>query len=83
MVLDSIKVKMGLKEEEEPPLCGKMTYETRMYGFAGCFCTGWVISALATISLWSGNYAGFAIQYTLGNLVVLSSSLLPWRSSWQ
>lgn len=74
-MLDSIKVKMGLKEEDEPPICGEMSYENRMYGFAGCFVTGWLISALATISLWSGNFKAFAIQYTLGNVVVLSSSL--------
>ncbi|KAL7751888.1 hypothetical protein RI367_002888 [Sorochytrium milnesiophthora] len=59
--------------------CGslKLTRTQRLYGFGICFVVGFLISALSTLSLVTGNFTGFAILYTFGNIVsLLSTSFL-------
>ncbi|KAJ3098046.1 hypothetical protein HDU97_004340 [Phlyctochytrium planicorne] len=57
-------------------MCGgfQLTRTQRFYGFGICFGVGFLISILSSISLFFGNIAGFAILYTLGNLVSLLST---------
>ncbi|KAF9532341.1 SFT2-domain-containing protein [Crepidotus variabilis] len=44
---------------------------TRLYGFAGCFIAGFVLSLLGTIFLTFGGLIMFAIFYALGTVVSL------------
>ncbi|KAJ3107363.1 Vesicle transport protein [Phlyctochytrium planicorne] len=57
-------------------MCGgfKLTRTQRFYGFGICFGVGFLISILSSISLFFGNVAGFALLYTLGNVVSLLST---------
>ena len=55
-------------------MCPSLSYTQRMYGFAGCFVAGWMVSFLSTISLWQGNFKTFGIFYTFGNIIALCST---------
>jgi hypothetical protein len=44
---------------------------TRLYGFAGCFIAGFVLSLLGTVFLTFGQIVMFAIFYVLGTVVSL------------
>lgn len=45
----------------------------RLYAFGCCFLIGMVLSIFSTLFLITGNIAGFAILYSIGNLVSLLS----------
>ena len=34
--------------DNNPTLCGDLTYKTRIIGFLGCSITGWVLSLIIT-----------------------------------
>ena len=54
-----------------------MTYKLRLYGFGICFVIGVVVSCWSTIfffMLIHGDPAPFAINYTVGNIIALSST---------
>jgi hypothetical protein len=68
----SVKTMVGMQDEDS--MCPSLSYQQRMYGFAGCFVTGWFVSFLSTMSLWSGNFKSFGIMYTFGSIVALCSS---------
>lgn len=48
-----------------------LTRTQRIYGFGICFGSGFIISLLSTIFFSFGNITGFAVLYTLGNIVSL------------
>ncbi|CAB4486785.1 unnamed protein product [Rhizophagus irregularis] len=57
----------------------KLTRTQRLYGFgiwypALAFVLGFVISILATILLFTGPLSGFAVLYTIGNIISLLST---------
>ena len=52
----------------------KLTLRQRLYGWAGCFGVGMVISFLSFISWWMGDTATWAIMYTFGNLISVLGS---------
>ncbi|KAI9345380.1 Got1/Sft2-like family-domain-containing protein [Pilaira anomala] len=45
----------------------------RLYAFCGAFVVGFVLSLVSTLLLISGNMAGFAILYSIGNVVSMLS----------
>lgn len=59
---------------ENPCPCCTLTFKQRLYGFAGCFGIGMLLSFLSTMQLWSGNYQGFGALYSIGNLMALMST---------
>ena len=75
---------------EEPTMFEKMdeactlSYTTRIYGFIGCFCLGGIISFISLIFIAdiANHPEKFAICFTFGNLIGLSSSAFlvgPWQ----
>ncbi|KAI8816081.1 Got1/Sft2-like family-domain-containing protein [Fimicolochytrium jonesii] len=58
------------------PMCGgfELSRTQRFYGFGICFGLGFLISALSTLLLWTGNIGGFAVLYTAGNVVSLAGT---------
>jgi len=62
--------------------CPKVSYETRLKGFFGCFISGWLLSFCSVIAISLGNISGFVLLYSLGNIVALLSTLFlmgPWK----
>ncbi|KAJ3037956.1 hypothetical protein HDV00_001159 [Rhizophlyctis rosea] len=57
-------------------MCGgfNLTRMQRFYGFGICFVAGFVVSILSTILLSVGSITGFAVLYTLGNVISLVST---------
>eukprot|EP00126_Sphaerothecum_destruens_P009041 Sdes_comp20413_c0_seq6m14452 len=51
-----------------------LSHKTRIYGFGICFVVGWILSLFSTLSLSLGRVTNFAVLYSLGNVVSLSSS---------
>ena len=59
-------------------LCPALTFKQRLYGFVICFCVGMAISVLSVFSfgkLLNGDPKPFALKYTFGNVLALSSSM--------
>tara|TARA_B110001452_G_scaffold252018_1_gene241560 strand:- start:503 stop:1090 length:588 start_codon:yes stop_codon:yes gene_type:complete len=59
-------------------LCPALTFKQRLYGFAICFGVGLAISVLSVFSfgkLLNGDPKPFALKYTFGNVLALSSSM--------
>jgi hypothetical protein len=54
-------------------MCGglQLTRMQRFYAFGGCFATGTLVSLCSTLLFISGNVAGFAVLYTVGNIIAL------------
>lgn len=54
-------------------MCGdfQLTRMQRFYGFGICFSVGFLISFISTFLLFGGNMSGFAVLYTIGNIVSL------------
>jgi len=48
-----------------------LTRTQRLYGFAGCYGIGLVLSVLGTVMLFVGGLASFAVLYALGTIVSL------------
>ncbi|KAJ3173856.1 hypothetical protein HDU87_007359 [Geranomyces variabilis] len=69
------------------PMCGgfEMSKKTRLYGFGICFVLGFAISLISTLLLTVGSVAGFAVFYTVGNVVSLCSSgfLISFKSQFK
>lgn len=59
---------------ENPCPCCTLSFKQRLYGFAGCFAFGMLLSFLSTVQLWSGNYQAFGALYSIGNLTALLST---------
>jgi hypothetical protein len=65
--------------------CPNLDWSTRLQGCIGCFCVGAGVSLAGWIYLFQGDYTAFAIVYTIGNVVALSSSFFLWgpRRQWK
>jgi len=48
-----------------------LTRTQRLYGFAGCYALGLVLSVLGTVMFFVGGLASFAVLYALGTIVSL------------
>lgn len=58
--------------------CPKLSYSTRLMGFAVCFLLGFILSLSSLMSftqLLLGNPRPFATKYTLGNAISIASSM--------
>ncbi|KAL1933961.1 hypothetical protein VTP01DRAFT_8051 [Rhizomucor pusillus] len=62
----------GTMDDGNWKFCG-LDRMQRLYAFGACFVIGMIISILSTLMLLSLNVAGFAILYSIGNLVSLFS----------
>ncbi|RKP10657.1 Got1/Sft2-like family-domain-containing protein [Thamnocephalis sphaerospora] len=51
-----------------------LTKKQRLYGWLMCFVIGFILTILSTLCLLTLNITGFAIIYTLGNLISLGST---------
>jgi len=79
--LDSTRRTLGLqptrRDEVVDSLCPRLTAQQRLYGFFICFGIGCLLSLGSMMffrRLLAGHPAGFAINYTLGNLVSMAST---------
>eukprot|EP00512_Aurantiochytrium_limacinum_P003058 CAMPEP_0171497326 /NCGR_PEP_ID=MMETSP0958-20121227/7213_1 /TAXON_ID=87120 /ORGANISM="Aurantiochytrium limacinum, Strain ATCCMYA-1381" /LENGTH=171 /DNA_ID=CAMNT_0012031563 /DNA_START=376 /DNA_END=891 /DNA_ORIENTATION=+ len=72
-----VRTVVGLQTEQErnESCFPDMSFQTRMYGCLLCFITGTVLSILSTLMIWTGNYIGFAIIYTIGNVLAIFGSM--------
>ncbi|KAF8509915.1 SFT2-domain-containing protein [Gautieria morchelliformis] len=52
----------------------KLSRTQRLYGFIGCLCIGFVLSLLASIILFLGQLAGFALLFTFGTIISVVGS---------
>lgn len=50
-------------------VCPNLTFRQRLYGCAGCLVAGIVLSFMGALLWWTGHVAGFAVLYTIGNIV--------------
>ena len=53
----------------------KLSYRTRMYGFIMFAITGFILSFVGSLMLFSMNFIDFGIMYSLGNICTLISTL--------
>ncbi|ETV89065.1 hypothetical protein, variant [Aphanomyces astaci] len=78
----SIKMPKGTAAPKEDTMsdmsfgCKSLTKVQRLYGFAICFCAGYLINLMSTFVLLGGsrNGAKFGILYSIGSLVSLCGS---------
>lgn len=52
----------------------KLSKEARFYGFGACFIVGILLTALSVMMLAFGSIAGFAVMYSLGNVLSIVST---------
>uniref|UniRef100_A0A7S3U763 Vesicle transport protein n=1 Tax=Strombidinopsis acuminata TaxID=141414 RepID=A0A7S3U763_9SPIT len=50
-------------------MCPNLTFRQRLYGCLGCLVGGILLSFMGTLLWWTGHVAGFAVLYTIGNIV--------------
>ncbi|KAL0078798.1 Got1/Sft2-like family-domain-containing protein [Phycomyces blakesleeanus] len=62
----------GVMDDGNWKFCG-LTKMQRLYAFGACFVAGMLISILSTLMLLTLNVTGFAILYTIGNVISLFS----------
>eukprot|EP01006_Ploeotia_vitrea_P042129 TRINITY_DN66606_c5_g5_i1.p1 TRINITY_DN66606_c5_g5~~TRINITY_DN66606_c5_g5_i1.p1 ORF type:complete len:183 (-),score=11.93 TRINITY_DN66606_c5_g5_i1:272-820(-) len=79
-LLDKGKRKLGLKKEEPKlidtdNLCPSLTWKQRAIGFGCCIAVSVCINIVSWILLTSGEYVGFAVSYSIGNIVGIVSTL--------
>lgn len=62
--------------DNNPTLCGDLTYKTRIIGFLACSITGWLLSLIITfVFIFSQfNIATYAILYSLGQVLNIAGS---------
>lgn len=76
-------------EDNVCSVCPSLTWEQRLYGCAICMFVGFCLSmgsVFRLIQLLEGNPVPFAVMYTLGNLVSISSTCIlfgPWSQAKQ
>mmetsp|Transcript_2079 Transcript_2079/g.2307 ORF Transcript_2079/g.2307 Transcript_2079/m.2307 type:complete len:163 (-) Transcript_2079:90-578(-) len=55
--------------------CPSLSWKYRLWGFIICVVLGFAMSFLSTFALFTNNFIIFAVIYTAGNIVALSSTL--------
>ena len=55
-----------------------LSWNQRWYGFCGCFVLGGLMSLLSSFALVKGDITNFAIFYSLGNIIAISSTGFVW-----
>ncbi|RKP40411.1 Got1/Sft2-like family-domain-containing protein [Dimargaris cristalligena] len=68
---------LNLTTENESPLSDyfSLSRTNRMYACGGCFVLGFVLCILSVVMLSLMNMTGFAIFYTLGNIIALFGTM--------
>ena len=64
----------GSDVAKNPCPCCQLTFKQRLIGFVSCFSFGFLLSFIATASLWGGDYTGFGTLYSVGNVLTLFST---------
>ncbi|KAI9306758.1 Got1/Sft2-like family-domain-containing protein [Cunninghamella echinulata] len=62
----------GTMDDGTWQFCGLSRME-RLYAFGACFVIGFILSIVSTLLLMTGNIPGFAILYSIGNLISIFS----------
>ncbi|CAO3615965.1 unnamed protein product [Cunninghamella blakesleeana] len=62
----------GTMDDGTWQFCG-LSRMQRLYAFGACFVIGFFISIVSTLLLISGNIPGFAVLYSIGNLLSIFS----------
>jgi len=63
--------------EDNDSICPAMTLRDRLIGFSVCMVIGYIFSAQSTVKfvkLLAGNPVPFVLNFTVGNIIVMSSS---------
>ena len=55
-----------------------LSWNQRWYGFCGCFVLGGLMSLLSSFALVKGDITNFAVFYSLGNIIAISSTGFVW-----
>lgn len=63
------------EEDKQNELCPSLSYEHRLYGFAGCLTLGIFLSILSWVSIFQRNFTMFGILFTISNCVTIASSM--------
>ncbi|CAG9462347.1 unnamed protein product [Pedinophyceae sp. YPF-701] len=75
------KVSVGIEQPEERSMLQRLEDATtldstsRMYGFGFCFVFGLIMMGLAVLFIWTFNIRKFALAFTLGNLLLVASTM--------
>ncbi|CAO3586726.1 unnamed protein product [Absidia cylindrospora] len=62
----------GTMDDGTWQFCG-LSRMQRLYAFGACFVIGFILSIVSTLVLIGGNVPGFAILYSIGNLISIFS----------
>ncbi|XP_065198815.1 vesicle transport protein SFT2B-like [Sycon ciliatum] len=67
----------GLVDELKDDLdcCGSLSWSTRIKGFAICFVIGIALSIIGVVMVFLQKYTAFALIYSCGSLIALTSSM--------
>lgn len=69
----SIVTAEGVTENES--VCPTLSFKTRLTGFFACFVIGLIFNVFSWVTVFMGDYIGFAMLFTLGNISAISGSL--------
>eukprot|EP00793_Prasinoderma_coloniale_P001156 PRCOL_00006147-RA len=78
--LERAQVAVGIKEEEEPTLLEQideamtLTWRQRLTGFFICAGLGIACSLMSSMFVWNFDATHFAVTYTFGNILSISST---------
>uniref|UniRef100_A0A6B2LMW9 Vesicle transport protein n=1 Tax=Arcella intermedia TaxID=1963864 RepID=A0A6B2LMW9_9EUKA len=56
-------------------LCTSLSYKKRIIGFVVCTVLGVLLSLGGTFFLFTSNFTGFGIMYSLGNIIAISATM--------
>ena len=85
-LLEGIGLGVANKVAPNKSICPSLSFKTRVYGWAICFCIGMLISFVSSgllKNLVNGSMLKFAILYTAGTLTSLAASMFLWGPAAQ
>jgi hypothetical protein len=62
--------------------CFSLTKKQRLYGFAGCFVLGLLLSIFSSFYVWTGQFPQFGVCYTAGNIIAIFSTAFIIGACW-
>ena len=80
-LLETLGTNLKKKVEPNKSICPSLSLKTRIYGWGICLMLGFAVSMMSSgviKSLVGGKIIKFAIFYTLGTVLALSSSMFLW-----
>ena len=78
--MDKLRKVLSGRDDEEEGIVTQIneattfSWSTRIKGFVICFAVGIVLSVLGTVMIFFNNWTAFALLYTFGNIIALSST---------